>query len=146
MEIECQPSTQGFLSKFGGYTNMFSGKNFCSGSATALSPHKIELFHDEKPRSIRADKYSHTQKQFLAEFVNQLLDTGIVFTNSFFPLASAPFLVPKQGSQYRFKDDLRPVDKFASKQQYPIHIIENGLTKLSGSQLFTGFGISDGPW
>lgn len=117
---------------------------FSSGPAANIPPLKIDLVHDAKPVRVRLRNYSQTQKEFLAEFVNKLLDAGMVFPNPSSPWASAPLLVPKPGAQYLFTVGLRPVNKFTTKHQYLMPIIENELTKLSGSQFFANFDLSHG--
>ena len=61
--------------------------------------------------------------------------------------ASAPLLVPKHGPvPFRFTVDLRPVNKFTIRHQYPMPNLEQELTKLSGSKYFANFDFSHAYW
>ena len=87
------------------------------------------------------------QREFLQNFVQDLVRTGMAYANPTSPWASAPLIVPKPGpARFRFTVDLRPVNEFTVKHQYPMPNIEQELAKLSNSKFFATFDLSHGYW
>ena len=71
----------------------------------------------------------------------------MAYSNPTSPWACAPLLVPKPGpARFRFTVDLRPVNAFTVKHQYPMPNLEHELTKLSASKYFAPFDLSNGYW
>jgi hypothetical protein len=63
------------------------------------------------------------------------------------PWACATLLVPNPGpSKFRFTVDLRPVNRFTVKHQFPMPNIEQELTRLSGSKFYATFDLCHGYW
>lgn len=75
--------------------------------------------------------------------VNKLVDNGLIYSNPPSSWTSAPLLVPKSGpAKFRFRVDLRPVNRFIVKHQFPMPIFEQELTRLAGSVFYGTFDIS----
>lgn len=118
-----------------------------SGPPADIKPLKIELTQDAHPVQVRLRNYSQTQREFLAAFVDKLVRNGLAYPNPTSPWACAPLLVLKPGpSQFRFTVDLRPVNKFTIRHQYPMPNLEHELCKVSGSSFFASFDLSNGYW
>ena len=96
---------------------------------------------------MRLRNYSQDQREFLSETVDKLVRHGMAYSNPTSPWACAPLLVPKPGpARYRFTVDLRPVNKYTVKHQYPMPNLEHELSQLSGSRYFATFDLSHGYW
>jgi transposase InsO family protein len=120
---------------------------FSSGPPAKLKPLKIQLTPDARPTRVKLRNYSKEQQEFLSKFVATLIATGMAYSNPTSPWACAPLLVPKPGAaKFRFTVDLRPVNRFTVRHQYPMPNIENELTKLGSSRFFATFDLSHGYW
>jgi len=118
-----------------------------SGPAADITPLKIDLTADAKPIRVKLRNYSRDQRDFLNDFVGNLERKGMVYPNPSSPWACAPLLVPKDApSRFRFTVDLRPVNRFTVKYQYPMPDIEVELSKLAGAKYFGTFDFSHGYW
>ena len=68
---------------------------------------------------VRLRKYSQEQKEFMRDFVNDLVSNGLAYPNPTFKWACTPLLVPNPGARYRFTVDLQSVNVFTVRNQYP---------------------------
>ena len=115
------------------HTNVFR-TSFSSGPAAKFPPLKIDITADAKPVKVRLRNYSQDQREFLKELVDKLVRTGMAYPNPTSRWACAPLLVPKQGpTRFRFTVDLRPINTYTVKHQFPMPNLENELTKLGSS-------------
>ena len=121
--------------------------SFSSGPPAKVRPLRIELTPDARPVKVRLRNYSEEQREFLSDMVAKLVRNGMAFPNPTSAWACAPLLVPKPGpARFRFTVDLRPVNKFTVKHQYPVPNLDHELTKLGGSRYFATFDLSHGYW
>lgn len=120
--------------------------SFSSGPPAKLPPLKIELTADAKPVKVRLRKYSADQRKFLATFIKSLVSHGMVYPNPTSKWACAPLLVPKTGAEYRFTTNLRPVNFFTVKHQFPMPNIEHDLDELRESKCFANVDMSHSFW
>lgn len=125
---------------------------FCLGLSDAapatFPPLSIDLEQDAKPVRVKLRKYSEAQRDFMKSFVADLIRCGMAYPNPTSIWAAAPLLVPKPTSSnsFRFTVDLRLVNKYTKKQQYPMPNIENELSKLFGSTCYANFDLSSAYW
>lgn len=121
--------------------------SFSSGPPAKLRPLKIELFHDARPVKVCLRNYTQEQKTFLSDMVKKLVEHGMAYPNPTSAWACAPLLVAKPGpAQFRFTVDLRPVNRFTVKQQYPMPNIEQELGRMAGSRFFATMDLSHCYW
>lgn len=89
-----------------------------SRPSAKVAPLKISLTPDARPVCVRLRKYSQEQRQFLDNFVTDLIQAGMAYPNPSSPWASAPLIVLKPGAaHFRFTVDLRPINKYTVKHQ-----------------------------
>lgn len=121
---------------------------FSAGPPARLRPLKIDLTPDAVPVKVRLRNYSQDQRDFLKKFVSNLVYNDMAYPNPTSSWACAPLLVPKPGSdvRYRFTVDLRPVNKFTVKHQFPMPNLEHELTRLSESRYYATFDLSHCYW
>ena len=113
-----------------------------SGPPAKIRSLKIELTADAKPVKVRLRNYSQEQREFLSKFVQDLVEHKMVYLNQTSQWASALLLVHKPGpAKFRFTVDLRPVNKYTIKHQFPMPNLEHELNKLSGSQFYATFDL-----
>jgi len=118
-----------------------------AGPPARIRPLKIELTPQAEPVKVRLRNYSREQREFLSDFVEKLVRSGMAYPNPTSRWACAPLLVAKTGPvPFRFTVDLRPVNSFTVKHQFPIPNLEHELTKLTGSRYFATFDLSHGYW
>lgn len=121
--------------------------SFSSGPPADIPPLKVDLVPDARPVRVRLRNYSQEQREFLSNMVNKLVENGLAYPNPTSPWASAPLLVPKPGpAKFRFTVDLRPINRFTVKHQFPMPNIEQELTKVAGSVHFGTFDLSHCYW
>ena len=70
----------------------------------------------------------------------------MVYPNPTSPWASAPLLVPKPPDTFRFTVDLRGVNKYTVKHQYPMPNLEQELTKVGRSKFYAEFDVNNCYW
>ena len=128
------------------HVNIFR-TSFSSGLPAKIKPLRIELTPHARPTKVRLRNYSQEQKEFLTEMIYKLIRHGMAYANPMSAWACAPLPVPKPGpARLRFTVDVRPVNKFTVKHQFPMPNIEHGLSKLTGSRYFATFDLSHGYW
>lgn len=121
--------------------------SFSSGPPANIEPLQIDVAPDATPVRVRLRKYSQAQREFLSRTVAKLVECDMAYPNPTSPWACAPLLVPKPGQdEFRFTVDLRPINRFTVKHQFPMPVIEQELTKVAGSQVFATFDLSHGYW
>ena len=120
--------------------------SFSAGPPAKLPPLKIELMPNAKPVRVRLRKYSQGQRDFLSDFVKDLVAHGMAYANPTSKWACAPLLVPKPGALYRFTVDLQPVNIFTVRHHFPMPVLEHMFLRLSGSRYFANFDMSHGYW
>ena len=125
---------------------------FCLGISASppanFTPLRIDLEPEAKPIKVRLRNYSEAQRSFLKQFVSHLIEYGMAYANPTAKWASAPLLVPKPSdpSNFRFTVDLRLVNKFTTKHQFPMPNVEQELMKLKDSRCFANFDLSAAYW
>lgn len=121
--------------------------SFSSGPPAKVEPLKIDLVSDARPVRVKLRNYSQDQRNFLSNFVEKLVNAGMAYPNPTSPWASAPLLVPKPGpAAFRFTVDLRPVNRFTIRHQFPMPNLEQELTKTAGSTIYSTFDFSHSYW
>ena len=120
--------------------------SFSAGPAAKLPPLKIDLTPDAKPVKVRLRKYSQEQKEFMRDFVNDLVANGMAYPNPTSIWACAPLLVPKPGARSRFTVVLQPVNVFTVRHHFPMPNLEHELSGLAGAVYFANFYMSHGYW
>jgi len=120
---------------------------FSSGPPAKFPPLKIELTADAKPVKVRLRKYSQPQRAFMQKLVKKLISCGMAYYNPTSPWACAPLIVPKPGSvEFRFTVDLRPLNKYIVKHQFPMPNLEVSLTIVSRSKFFAKVDFVHSYW
>lgn len=118
-----------------------------SSAPARVEPLRIELTADATPVRVKLRNYSADQRAFLKKLVTDLTTHGLVYANPTSKWACAPLLVPKPGpARWRFTVDLRPVNRFTVRHQYPMPVLEHELTRLSKSKLFANFDFVQSYW
>lgn len=118
--------------------------SFSASPPAGLPPLKIALNDDSRPVLVKLRNNSQEQKEFLRDFVSDLVRNGMAYPNPSSKWAAAPLLVPKPDAKFRFTVDLRPVKKITIRHQYPIPNIEQELTTLGNSTVYARFDLSHG--
>lgn len=96
---------------------------------------------------VRLRNYSQDQRRFLSKFVTTLVQCKMAYFNPTSSWACAPLLVPKPGAaQFRFTVDLRLVNRFTVKHQFPMPNLEQELTRLGGARYFARWDLSHCYW
>lgn len=118
-----------------------------SSSPAKVEPLRIALNPDAKPVRVKLRNYSAEQREFMSRLVDDLMKHKLIYPNPTSPWASAPLIVPKPGpARWRFTVDLRPVNRFTVRHQFPMPILEQELTKLSNARFFANFDFVHSYW
>lgn len=116
---------------------------FFSGPPADIKHLEKSLVPNATPVRVRLRNYFQAQREFLSRTVSKLMECEMVYANPSSPWACAPLLVPKPGcDEFRFTVDLRVVNCFTTKHQYPMPVTEKELIKVAGSQYFATFDLS----
>lgn len=118
-----------------------------SSEPARVEPLRIELMPDAKPVRVKLRNYSASQRAFLQKLVATLTAHGLVYPNPTSKWACAPLLVPKPGPEaWRFTVDLRPVNRYTYRHQYPMPLLEQELPKTAKSKFFANFDFVHSYW
>lgn len=123
------------------YTDVFT-------EPTGLPPsrnhdHKIPLKPDSHPVNTNPYKCPYVHKQEIEKIDKEMLESGIV-RHSCSPFASPVLLVKKKNHSWRLCIDYRALNALTVKNQFPIPIIEELLSELKGSTVFTKLDLRSG--
>lgn len=111
--------------------------SFSAGPPAKIPPLKIDLTPNNFPVRFRLRRYPQGQKHFLLSMVSDLVKHKMSYAKSASPCALAPVLVAEPGAEnLRFTVDLRPVNSFTIRYQFPMPNIDHELLKLSHSMNF----------
>lgn len=118
-----------------------------AGPPVKIPPLKIDLVSDARPARVKLRKYSQDQREILGKLCKKLIQCGMIYSNPSSPWACAPLLVPKPGpSLFRFTTDLRPVNRYMIRYQYPMPNLEQELVLTSWSKYYDTVDFSHGYW
>jgi hypothetical protein len=104
--------------------------------------HRIRLLPDTVPVAVRPYQYAHTQKTELERQCVDMLRLGIIRHNS--SAFSAPVLVKKADSSWRFCVDYRALNACTVKDKFPIPVVEELFNELSHGMFFTKLNLRSG--
>ena len=88
---------------------------------------------DNPPVTSRYRQLSPLQQATVDEYVSKLLDAGIV-EPGYGPWSSPLQVVPKADGKWRPVVDLRRVNKFVTRDSYPMPLAEETINRLAGSK------------
>lgn len=112
-----------------------------------VPPLKIELTSNAQPIRVKLRNYSQSQRKFMTNLTDELIRFNLIYPNPSSKWACAPLLVPKPGpSEWRFTVDLRPVNQYTIRHQYPMPRIEEELTKTAGSSVYASVDFTHSYW
>lgn len=116
---------------------------FSEGQPAGMKPLKIDLKTDARPIWVKLRNYSKKQRYFFSKFTEALIHCGMTYPIPTSTCSSAPLVVRKPGpAKFRFTVDLRPVNNFTLKKQYPMPNLENELAKIHKAYFFATFDLS----
>lgn len=123
-----------------------SRTDFSAGSPAKLLPLKIERTPDAKTMKIRLLKYSQEQKDFMPQFLKELVNHGMAYQNPTSKLAFAPLFVRNKSAFFRFKVDISPVNAFTVNDHYPMHKLEHKITCLVNTAYLADLEMAHSYW
>lgn len=125
------------------------------GDAPAeVTPLEVRVRADARPVRARPRRYTPEQREFMKQFVDQLLKYGLVYRNSNARWASAVHPVARPHAKvddpllkrYRFTVDLRPVNAVTIPLMWPMPHLEGMLASLRGARVFATLDLFNGYW
>lgn len=123
------------------YSHCFAS-NLKDLGCTAVTKLSIEL-KSQKPIVYRPYRLSHHERSKLQTMVGEMLDAGIV-QESTSEFASPIILVRKKDGSSRLCVDYRMLNSVTIKERYPMPIIEDEISRLSGQSYFITLDLASG--
>lgn len=109
---------------------------------TDVTEMSIEL-SSQRPIVYRPYRLSHHEREKVRLMVDEMLQTGII-RESVSEYASPIILVRKKDGNLRMCIDYRMLNSVTVKERYPMPIIEDELTRLSGQAYFISLDLASG--
>ncbi|XP_046975548.1 uncharacterized protein LOC124541665 [Vanessa cardui] len=103
---------------------------------------KIDLV-DNKPIVYRPYRLSHSEREKVRETVNELVQNNIV-QESKSDYASPILMVKKKTGEQRLCVDFRALNNKTVKDRFPLPLIDDQLSNLSGNTFFTTLDLASG--
>lgn len=118
-----------------------------SATPAKVPPLKIELTGDARPIRVKLRNYSQSQRNFMTNLTNELMQYNLIYPNPSSKWACAPLLVPKSGpAEWRFTVDLRPINQYTIRHQLIMPNVEEELTKTAGSTVYASVDFTHSYW
>lgn len=114
-------------------------------TSSSSAPAKVKILHIDlkigaQPVCVKLRNYYAEKSELMAILVSELMLHKPVYSNPTSPWSSAPRIVPKPGpSRWRFTVAIRTVNRFTTRHQYSMPILELEWTKLAGSRFYPKF-------
>lgn len=105
--------------------------------------HHVPLKDGNNPVSSNPYRCPYIQKNEIENIVREMLSSGII-CHSTSPFASPVLLVKKKDQSWRLCVDYRALNALRVKNRYPIPIIEELLSELKCSSIFTKLDLRSG--
>lgn len=103
---------------------------------------KIDLV-DNKPIVYRPYRLSHSEREKVRETVDELLQNNII-RESTSDYASPILMVKKKTGEQRLCVDFRALNNKTIKDRFPLPLIDDQLSNLSGNNFFTTLDLASG--
>ena len=132
----------------GSWLRYFNLSNPVFANPSELPPHrsqdhKIPLFLNAMPVSVKPFRYSYSKKNEMERLVGEMLVACIIQPSNN-PFSSLALLVRKKYGGWRFCVDYRQLNKVTIPDKYPIHVIQEMLDELGGAQYFSKLDLRSG--
>ena len=111
---------------------------------THLIEHRIET-GDAAPVNCTPYRVSHKEREVVREHVKSMLDSDVIEPSNS-PWSSPVVLAPKADGSLRFCIDYRRVNAVVTKDVYPLPVMDDILTYLSGARYFSSIDLEWGFW
>ncbi|XP_075990295.1 uncharacterized protein LOC142985939 [Anticarsia gemmatalis] len=103
---------------------------------------KIELL-DHKPIIYRPYRLSHSEREQVREMIDELLQNDII-QESTSDYASPILMVKKKSGEMRLCVDFRALNNKTVKDRFPLPLIDDQISNLSGNNFFTTLDLASG--
>ena len=102
---------------------------------------------DRKRTPINCNPYrvSHKEREVVREHVKSMLESDVIEPSNS-PWSSPVVLAPKADGSLRFYIDYRRVNAVVTKDVYPLPVMDDILTYLSGARFFSSMDLEWGFW
>lgn len=126
------------------YADVFA-KNTRYMGRTELIKHKIELEEGTSPIKCSPYRVSHKEREIIGEQIEEMLQHNII-TPCHSPWAFPIVLVKKKDGKMRFCVDYRKLNEKTKKTNYPLPNIEDIMTYMGGSTMWSRLDLFSGYW
>lgn len=123
------------------YKDIFA-TSFSEIGFTDFVQHSI-ITEDAVPIQSRPYKVSHKERQIIQNQIDEMLRYNIIRPSNS-PWSSPVVLIKKKDNTFRFCVDYRKLNAVTKKDSYPIPLIPDLLSYLSGSKYFTSLDLLSG--
>ena len=120
------------------YKKLFDG-------TIVVYPHKtfhIDIDPEEVSVHSRLYPVPHINLDTFKTELQHLVQLGVLVPLGCSEWASPSFIIPKKYGRVRWISNLRQINKFVKRKQYPLPIINDILCKRNGYEFFTKLDIS----
>jgi hypothetical protein len=109
----------------------------------SVHDHSIPLVLGSLPLNIFPYHHPFSQKNEIEKIVQELLNAGVIHPSTS-PYSSLVLMVLKKQGYWRMCPHFRALNKLTIKDKFPIHVIDDLLDELSGTQFFTKLDLCSG--
>lgn len=126
------------------YNDVFA-KNTKYMGRTDLVKHRIELEPGTVPIKCNPYRVSHKEREIIQEQIEEMLEHKII-TPCHSPWAFPVVLVKKKDGTTRFCVDYRKLNEKTRKVNYPLPNIDDIMTYMGGSSIYSSLDLYSGYW
>ena len=129
--------------RYCGFHEVFSKDSFDELPGKCKWDHTIEIIPGSSPTACKLYPMSSNEQKELDNFLDENLKSGRIRPLKS-PMSSPVFFVKKKDGSLRFVQDYRKLNSITIKNSYPLPLVQDMISRISGSRYFSSWMFAGG--